>query len=89
MRHIIRTGVLVGLLFGLAACQKPAAEPVVEAAPAVVAPEDQTGTVERTGPEEQTGTVERTGPDEQTGTVERTAPDEQTGTVERAAPVEQ
>jgi len=88
MRHIIQIGVLVGLALGLAACQKPA-EPVVEAAPATVAPEAQTGTVERTGPEEQTGTVERTGPDEQTGTVERTGPDEQTGTVERTGPDEQ
>ncbi len=88
MRHIIRTAVLVGLAFGLAACQKPA-EPATEAAPAVTTPEDQTGTVERTAPDEQTGTVERTAPDEQTGTVERTAPDEQTGTVERTAPEEE
>lgn len=88
MRHIIGTGLLLGLALSLAACKKPA-EPVAEVAPAATAPEDQTGTVERTGPDEQTGTVERTGPDEQTGTVERTAPDEQTGTVERSAPVEQ
>lgn len=88
MRHVIQIGVLVGLAFGLAACQKPA-EPVVEAAPAAVAPEAQTGSVERTGPEEQTGSVERTAPDEQTGSVERTGPEEQTGSVERTAPVEQ
>ena len=88
MRHIIQIGVLVGLAFGLAACKKPA-EPVVEAAPAAVAPEEQTGAVERTGPEEQTGAVERTGPEEQTGAVERTGPEEQTGAVERTTPVEQ
>ncbi len=88
MRHVIATCLLVGLGLGLAACQRQA-EPVVEPAPAVVAPDEQTGTVERTGPDEQTGTVERTGPDEQTGTVERTGPDEQTGTVERTGPVEQ
>jgi len=88
MRHIIGTCLVVGLAIGLAACQKPA-EPATEAAPAATAPDDQTGTVERTGPDEQTGTVERTGPDEQTGTVERTGPDEQTGTVERTTPVEQ
>jgi len=91
MRHIIQTGVLVGLVFGLAACKKTA-EPVVEAAPAAptaVVTEDQTGVVERTGPDEQTGVVERTGPDEQTGVVERTGPDEQTGVVERTAPDEQ
>jgi len=76
MRHIIKTGVLIGLAFGLAACQKPAAEPVVEAATTEVAPDAQTGVVERTGPDEQTGVVERTGPDEQTGVVERTGPDE-------------
>ena len=87
MRHIIETCLVVGLAFGLAACKKPA-EPAVEAAPAATAPDDQTGTVERTGPDEQTGTVERTGPDEQTGTVERTGPEEQTGTVERTTPVE-
>ena len=88
MRHIIGTCLAVGLACGLAACQKPA-EPAAEVAPAATAPDDQTGTVERTGPDEQTGTVERTGPDEQTGTVERTGPEEQTGTVERTTPVEQ
>ena len=88
MRHIIRTGVLIGLAFGLAACQK-SAEPDVVVTSTAVAPEAQTGAVERTAPEEQTGAVERTAPDEQTGAVERTAPDEQTGAVERTTPVEQ
>lgn len=88
MRHVIATFLLLGLVWGLAACQREA-EPAVEAAPAIAAPDDQTGTVERTTPDEQTGTVERTTPDEQTGTVERTTPDEQTGTVERTTPVEQ
>jgi len=64
MRHVIGTCLVVGLAFGLAACQKPA-EPAIEAAPAATAPDLQTGTVERTGPEEQTGTVERTTPIEQ------------------------
>ena len=64
MRQIIGTVLLAGLALGLTACNKPA-EPAAEAAPAAVAPDAQTGTVERTGPEEQTGTVERTTPDEQ------------------------
>ncbi|MCX7033883.1 MAG: hypothetical protein NT046_07915 [Arenimonas sp.] len=88
MRHVVETVLLVGLALGLTACNKPA-EPAAEAAPATVAPDAQTGTVERTGPEEQTGTVERTGPEEQTGTVERTGPEEQTGTVERTTPSEE
>lgn len=82
MRHMIATGLLIGLAFGLAACQKPS-QPAAGDAPI-----DQTGTVERAAPEERTGTVERTTPEERTGTVERTAPEERTGTVERSAPVE-
>ena len=89
MRHVIRIGMLIGLAFALAACKKPEAAPVVEATPAAVAPDAETGGVERTGPDEQTGGVERAGPDEQTGGVERTGPDEQTGGVERTAPPEQ
>lgn len=84
MRHAIATCLLVGLALGLSACQQQA-----EPAPAGIAPDEQTGTVERTAPEEQTGTVERSAPQEQTGTVERTAPEEQTGTVERTTPDEQ
>jgi hypothetical protein len=76
MRHVVATCLVVGLALGLAACQKPA-EPVVEPTSAVVAPDEQTGTVERTVLDEQTGTVERTVIDEQTGTVERSAPIEQ------------
>ena len=67
MRHIIQTGVLVGLVFGLVACKKTA-EPVAEAAPAAptaIVTEDQTGVVERTGPDEQTGVVERSAPVEE------------------------
>jgi len=77
MRHVIRIGMLIGLAFGLAACKKPEAAPVVEATPAAVVPDEQTGVVERTGPDGQTGVVERTGPEEQTGVVERTSPPEQ------------
>ncbi|WP_334177931.1 hypothetical protein [Pseudoxanthomonas sp.] len=87
MRHMIGAVLVVGLVFGLAACKQP--EPPAEVVPAATVPDEQTGTVERTTPDEQTGTVERTTPDEQTGTVERTTPDEQTGTVERTTPVEQ
>ena len=89
MRHVIRIGMLIGLAFALAACKKPEPAPVVEATPAAVAPDAETGVVERTGPDEQTGVVERTGPAEQTGVVERTGPDEQTGVVERTTPPEQ
>lgn len=74
MRMFVAMVVAASLVLGLAACRKPADPPAAEA-PAT--PEEQTGTVERTGPDEQTGTVERTGPDEQTGTVERTTPDEE------------
>ena len=86
MRRILTSLFAIGLVGGLAACQEAAEAPEAEDA---AAPEQQTGTIERTGPDEQTGTIERTGPDEQTGTIERTAPDEQTGTIERTAPEEQ
>lgn len=89
VRHVVNALVVAGMAWSLSACRKPA-DPVAPPEPAsAVAPDPQTGTVERTGPEEQTGTVERTGPEEQTGTVERTGPEEQTGTVERTTPVEQ
>ena len=52
MRHVIKLGLAVGLVVGLAACKKPA-EPAVQAAPAATAPDEQTGTVERTTPPEQ------------------------------------
>jgi hypothetical protein len=86
MRRILIPLLAFGMIGGLSACKDDAAE-----APEATeeAPEQQTGTVERTTPDEQTGTVERTTPDEQTGTVERTTPDEQTGTVERTTPDEQ
>jgi hypothetical protein len=85
MRRILISLLALGMAGSLAACQDKAQAP--EATDE--APDQQTGTVERTTPDEQTGTVERTTPDEQTGTVERTTPDEQTGTVERTTPDEQ
>ncbi len=77
MNHTTRIVLMIALAAAMSACQKPPA-PTVTATPASApaTPQDQTGTVERTGPDEQTGTVERSGPDEQTGTVERTAPEE-------------
>jgi hypothetical protein len=86
MRRILIPLLALGLTGSLAACKDDTAAPEATESEA---PDDQTGTVERTTPDEQTGTVERTTPDEQTGTVERTTPDEQTGTVERTGAEEQ